>query len=89
MTYEELLKKDNFKCTAILGDTYVNDAKISVNFETGNVFICQNEKDGNFTFDKKGYKYSWQIMSNSVKSMEAYNVKNFVILDNLIHIGYL
>jgi len=40
-----------------------DDARISID-ECGDVFICQNVRDGVNTDDKLGYEYAWNITDN-------------------------
>ena len=55
--------KDGDKVTCTIADTVINDAKISIN-DRGDLYICQNHKDGDYVDDRKGYKYSWYYDSN-------------------------
>ena len=63
--------RHNQKVTCeIMGDK-ITDARISIN-KSGIPFICQNEKDGGYTEDKLGYKYSWSLN----KDFTNYDVTN-------------
>ena len=61
------MNKDDFehgdKVTCYIKDVQIKDAKISIN-ENGDVYICQNKKDGSNADDKLEYKYSWNIYRN-------------------------
>lgn len=58
--YEQLKDGMRVKCT--IDGTDIDDAKLSVG-RYGRVYICQNEKDGLYAKDTKGYKYSWFLAS--------------------------
>lgn len=56
--------------------------KISYDPEEGELFLCQNSKDGSYTRNKLGYKYSWAIGSSiDPKLLEArYSVLDFRVI---------
>ena len=54
----------------------ITDAKISKN-ANGRFYICQNKYPGVVTAENKlGYKYSWEIGSESVADSKLYDVTN-------------
>lgn len=54
-----------------------------VSVESGNVFLCQNVRDGGYTRDKKGYKYSWSVYKGRQKDFveNSIAVTEFELLD--------
>ena len=55
-----------------------SSGKISYDSEKGELFLCQNDRDGDFTRDRLGYKYSWTIGS----SIDPESLKDrFSVLD--------
>ncbi len=47
------------------------DGKITI--ENCNAYVCQNEEDGAFCEDKKGYKFSWRISNNGKLCKDDYS----------------
>jgi len=60
ITTEEVLKRFNHgdKITCYIAGIKITDAKISIKY--GEVFICQNIKNGHQPNDKLGYKLAWE-----------------------------
>ena len=52
--------KHNQKVTCEIDGKKITDARISINAD-GDPFICQNKKNGSYTENKLGYKYSWGL----------------------------
>jgi len=68
--------KHNQKVTCEIDGTKITDAKISID-KDGTPYICQNEKDGSWTEDRLGYKYSWQLnkdfTNDNVTNLKPFN----------------
>lgn len=59
MSYEELLKCDGRKFKAEIKGV---ECEGVITVQNGDVYLCQNERNGAACTDKKGYKYSWGYM---------------------------
>ena len=55
--------------TCYIQDEYTEDAAISIN-TNGEVYVCQNVRDGADANDKFSYKYSWYL-DDSVSGITA------------------
>lgn len=53
----------------------VNDARISIDRD-GDIYICQNERNGAGAEDKLGYKYSWWIKNGSNDKLKLEGITN-------------
>ena len=53
---------DGDKVTCWIYSDYIEDARISIVGDK--YYICQNFKDGNYTANKFGYKYSWNFQDD-------------------------
>ena len=62
--YSELRHGMRVKCE--ITDTYIDDAKLSID-DNGNVWICQNERDGCDAVNKLNYRYSWFLTTRNRK----------------------
>lgn len=60
-------------------DTEIREAKVSIN-KSGDVYICQNFKNGNAADDRLGYRYSWSLFGglkyNEVRIIEYQGIKH-------------
>lgn len=54
------------------------EGKIRV--EAGEVYLCQNEKDGCKCKCKFGYRYSWKVTTDGIVSFNATEVSDFHLL---------
>jgi hypothetical protein len=54
--------------------------KITV--QNGDIYLCQNKTSGNSCMDKKGYKFSYTILSGSVSDLFN-NMVNIIVLKNV------
>jgi len=67
-THEELLKLHGKKITCYIVSNFIQDARISIEKKAENrgpyVFVCQNVCSGNYTYNKLGFEFSWEISSN-------------------------
>ena len=63
------------KVTCEIEGKKITDAKISKEGD-GSFYICQNKKEGVTAENKLGYKYSWEIGSESVADSKLYDVTN-------------
>lgn len=52
--------------------------KDRIQFESGRLYLCQNEKNGSDCSDKLGYKFSWVIGDGSIGEMKSRDVRNLV-----------
>ena len=55
----DCLYKEGDLISCNIHDTFISEGKI--HFENGNIYICQNECDGNRCDNTLGYDYSWII----------------------------
>ena len=67
--------KHGMKVTCEIEGKEITDAKISKDAD-GSFFICQDKKRGTGAENKLGYKYSWEIGSESVADSKLYDVTN-------------
>lgn len=61
----------------------IDDAKISID-EYGEVYVCQNKKDGCDTDDKLGYAYSWSIYGDDREPTSDSGLTDLIFLDRSI-----
>jgi hypothetical protein len=54
----------NMKVTCTINGIKIDDAKLSID-DDGEVFICQDYKDGCNTENKLGYKFSWYLANKN------------------------
>ena len=82
----------NQKVTCEIDGTKITDAKISID-KGGTPYVCQNEKDGAWTEDKLGYKYSWVLNKDfthdNVTNLKPFNktIRDVEIGDILVRDG--
>ncbi len=70
--------KDGMSFTAEIQGTKCF-GKISIE-KNGNIYLCQNEEDGNDCGDKKGYEYSWLICYGGDKfDPRSYDIDNLMV----------
>ncbi len=80
--YEE---GQEISCTLSSSENKIDSGKI--HYEDGNIFICQDEEDGNECKDKLGYRYSWVICGPRAskprwnEGVEYYKVKNIQLIN--------
>lgn len=60
---KDISKLHGKRFTATISGTKTS-GKISYEPECDGLFLCQNDRDGNYTRDRLGYKYSWFIDSS-------------------------
>jgi len=55
-----------------------NEEKVEgkIHFENGEIFLCQNSRNGRDAVNKLGYDYSWVIITSS----DAEDIKDFKIV---------
>lgn len=84
---DDLLKYNNYKFSATMDGTYC-EGIISVE---DYVYLCQDYKNGDICNDKKGYKYSWNVLFGTKKNLKDNIVENFklicpnIIMQNLLY----
>jgi len=61
----------------------IDDAKISID-EYGEVYVCQNKKDGCDTDDKLGYAYSWSIYGDDREPTSDSGLTDLIFFDRSI-----
>lgn len=71
---KDLLDCHGRSYTAYIDDAYV-EGKLCV--QNGEVYLCQNERDGDDCKDKQGYKYSWVVGSGSPEDLKEESVSCF------------
>jgi len=69
--------EDGMRISCYIGDTFIDEALV-VN-EDGNLFICQDYKDGTECSNKEGYKYSWAILSGDEFDQEEESVTDVIL----------
>lgn len=74
INWKEVPVGTNF--SGFIGDTYVVG---KIQKEGGDIFLCQNNKNGMDCRNKLGYDYSYTIDFGSVEDMEKNNVKQIVL----------
>ena len=75
--------KHGQRVTCKIEGTQINDAKISID-EYGEVYVCQNKKDGCDTDDKLGYAYSWSIYGDDREPTSDSGLTDLIFLDRPI-----
>ena len=72
------------ECEAVLNSCVIGEfkakGKISVN-NYGEVFLCQNERDGGRADEMFGFSYSWRIQENTELVWDKNHLKSITILD--------
>ena len=74
---ENLLQCDGRRFRCKINET---PAEGKIRVENGNVYLCQNEMDGDKARDKYGYKYSWNVSSGSKESLAFHHISDFVLI---------
>lgn len=78
--------KHGMRVTCTIEGRPIKMAKISINRETREVWICQNIINGNEAPDKLGFIYSWSVFDDRYNLIEEglknNSVTNFKIIDN-------
>lgn len=73
------------KCN--IDSSKIDDAKVSID-SNGEIFICQNIKDGCDADNKLGYKYSWtadsSVVTNLITVVDKTNLEDMEVGDILI-----
>lgn len=67
-----LTAKSGDKITCAIDGLLIEDAEVEV--EEGEVFICQNFKNGKDAEHLRGYRYSWTVRSGSSENLSAHDV---------------
>ncbi len=55
-----------------------------VQVEYGDIYLCQNEKNGNPCVDKLGYQYSWVITDLYTHKLEMFSTTDLVLFNDYI-----
>lgn len=76
---ENLLNCDGKKFTATISD-HKTEGKITV--EKERVYLCQNAIMGDACMDRKGYSYSWTVLTGDESDLRATSVADFALFDD-------
>ena len=74
---ENLLNCNGRKFSAKIEGTYV---KGLIRVEDGNVYLCQNMKDGSDCDDKLGFRFSWSVRKGSSDDLKDMNVTDICLI---------
>ena len=55
-------------------------AKGKIQIEKNRIYLCQNEKDGDYVSDKLGYRYSWCIDAGDERGFNINSITDFKLI---------
>jgi len=75
---DQLKDGDRIRCK-ITGEE-VNDARISID-DIGDIYICQDTRNGFSVDDKKGYRFSWKCYNSKNRKPFKDSLRYFFVTD--------
>lgn len=74
--------KDLLSCDGERFEANINGIKCTgiISVENYRVYLCQNKKDGKDCNNKKGYPYSWHVLTGSKRDLKAVGVSSFKLI---------